>query len=357
MSSGILLLEGHNFYQKENGMKKLTLFLIGMAVCFVLTGCNDKYTISGNVPDAENSIFTSTGRLFVTGGTNIYEIDVDGTASSLCAEGKYNFTGMAQSGNYLYAVATEYRFDASEGGCSLNIFSPTAVMDFVNCMAGMFKRSVLLCAEIVPGDLAFTEIYTIQKTLIPNGMVADTAGRLYIADETFLPMGKIIRLTLKSPMSVLDQKTWLDPSKKVYSPNGMDIRGNKIYFTDFNIWSLKQASVKTVSIGANGDPGAVATIFERTGLFDDLAAGTVYGTKVVAVADFFKGTVAGIKDNGVKQSSPLAETDLGLFASPSSVTFGKGPNYTGMDLIVTEKGMMFEHASNFGNKVSGMVIE
>ncbi|MFZ2633522.1 MAG: hypothetical protein WA081_20040 [Desulfosalsimonadaceae bacterium] len=339
-------------------MKKITLFLIGIAVCFVLTGCDEKYTISENIPDAENAVFTSTGRLFVTGGTNIYEIDGDGTASSLCEEGKYNFTGMAQVGNCLYAVATEYRFDGSVAACgSLNVFSPTAVADFVGCIADMFKRSVLLCAEIVPGDLSFTEIYTMQNALIPNGMVADTAGRLYIADETFLPVGKIIRLTLAGPMSVSRQETWLDASNKVYSPNGMDIRGNKIYFTDFNLWSFKQASVKTVSIGANGSPGAVAAIFERTGLFDDLAAGTVYGTNVVAVADFLKGTVVGIKDNGVKQSSPLAETDLGLFASPSSVTFGKGPNYTGLDLIVTEKGMMFEHYSDFGNRVSGMVIE
>ena len=338
-------------------MKRITLFLIGIAVCFVLTGCNEKYTISRNIPDAENAIFTSTGRLFVTGGTNIYEIDANGTASPLCAEGKYNFTGMAQVGNYLYAVATEYRFDASGSGCSLNIFSPTAVADFVNCVSNMFKRSVLLCAEIVPGDLNFTEIYTIQNVLIPNGMVADAAGRLYIADETFLPVGKIIRLTLPGPMSVSRQETWLAASNKVYSPNGMDIRGNKIYFTDFNLWSLKQASVKTVSIGADGAPGAVATIFERTGLFDDLAAGTVYGTNVVAVADFLKGTVVGIKDNGIKQSSPLAETDPGLFASPSSVTFGRGPNYTGLDLIVTEKGIMFEHYSDFGNKVSGMVIK
>lgn len=339
-------------------MKKITLFLVGIAVCLVLSGCNEKYTICDGIPDAENSLFTSTGRLFVTGGTNIYEIDANGTATPLCAEGKYNFTGMAQIGNHLYAVASEYRFDPAASACgSLNILSPSAVSDFVNCIGDMFMRSVLLCAEIVPGNLQFTEIYTIQNTLIPNGMVADDAGRLYIADETFLPIGKIIRLTLAGPLSVSRQETWLDAASRVYSPNGMDIRGNKIYFTDFNLWSLKQASVKTVTIGAGGAPGTVTTIFERTGLFDDLAAGTVYGTNVVAVADFLKGSLVGIRDNGTKQSSPLAETDCGLFASPSSVTFGKGPNYSGLDLIVTEKGMMFEHWSNYGNKVSGMVIE
>lgn len=339
-------------------MKKVLVCVFCLAVVVVLTGCNEKYTISGGIPDAENALFTTTGRLFVTGGANIYEIPENGAAIPLCEDGKYNFTGMAQVGDHLYAVATEYRMDASSVSLSgLNLLSPTAAAEIVNLIGDLFKRSVLLCAPIVPGGLRFTEIYTIANTLIPNGMAADSAGRLYIADETFLPLGKIIRLTLGSPMTVSRQETWLDASKQAYSPNGLDIRGNRVYFTDFNILSLKQASVKTVTIGADGAPGPVKTIFERTGLFDDLAAGTVYNTNVVAVADFLKGTVAGIRDNGVKQTGVLAETDLGLFASPSSVTFGQGPHYSNLDLIVTEKGMMFEHRSCFGNKVSGMTIE
>ena len=78
---------------------------------------------------------------------------------------------------------------------------------------------------------------------------------------------------------------------------------------------------------------------------------------MVVVADFVKGTLVFVRDNGQKQSSPLFETDLSMFDCPSSVNFGKGPYYTNDDLIITEKGMMFEHYSDFGNKVSGMFIE
>lgn len=339
-------------------MKKLTAFLLVTAICFILTGCDEKYSVSEGIPDAENALFTSSGRLFVTGGTNIYEIHADGSAAGLCTEGRYNFTGMAQVGNYLYAVATEYRFDCSSLNLGMiNFFSPTAMAKLMNMVADMFKRSVLLCAEIVPGNLAFTEIHTIENTLIPNGMVADNAGRLYIADETFLPMGKIIRVVLAAPMTVAYQETWLDPSDSVYSPNGMDIRGNTLYFTDFNALSLKQTSVKKVPINTSGAPGAIFSLYERTGFFDDLAGGTIYGTNVVVVCDFVKGTLVFIKDTATKQSRPLYETDLAMFDCPSSVTFGKGPLFSTDELLITEKGMMFEHNSDFGNKVSAMLME
>jgi hypothetical protein len=339
-------------------MKKITVFLMVIAICVVLVGCDEKYSVSDNIPDAENALFTDGGRLFVTGGTNIYEILGDGSASALCPEGKYNFTGMAQSGSYLYAVATEYRFDCSALNLgAINFFSPTAMAGFANSISDMFKRSVLLCAQIVPGDLIFTEIYTIENTLIPNGMVADSSGSLYIADETFLPMGKIIRLSLAGPMNVAYQDTWLDPSDNVYSPNGMSIRDNAIYFTDFNLLSLKQASIKKVSINSNGSAGSILTLYERTSFFDDLSAGTIYGTDVVVAADFVKGTLVFVKDNGKKQSRPLFETDLTMFDCPSSVSFGKGPMFSNDELIITEKGMMFEHNSGYGNKLSAMIME
>ncbi len=339
-------------------MRKITLFFVATMVCLVLTGCDEKYNVSEGIPDAENAIFTPSGRLFVTGGTNIYEIFADGSALGLCPEGKYNFTGMARVGNYLYAVATEYRFDCSSIDIGdIDFFSPSAVTDFVNLIVDIFKQSVLLCAEIVPGDLSFTEIYTIEDTLIPNGMVADNQGRLYVADETFLPMGKIVRLQLDEPLSVVFQETWLDAGDDVFSPNGMSIRENNIYFSDFNILSLKQTSLKKVAIAGNGAPGNIATLYERMGFFDDLSAGTVFNTDVVVAADFLKGTLVFIRDNGQKQNSPLFETRMAMFDCPSSVTFGKAPMFADDELVVTEKGMMFEHTSGFGNKVSAMVME
>lgn len=338
-------------------MKKSLSLLAFFLVALFLSGCGNRYTVAENIPDAENSLFTSDGRLMVTGGTNIYEIQ-SGSAVPLY-EGSANFTGMAEYKGYIYALATKTKFGIPPS-CSIpNILDPSSIAAMLSCLSDVFTDRVLLAAKLQPGKLAFREIYTIRDTMIPNGMVADGKGNLIIANTTFMPGGGMIKLAISAsdPETITSQNVWADSRNGAISPNGMSIKDGQIYFTDFNIFSFEQASVKRIPILSTGNPGQAFTLFERTGMFDDLAAGTLYGKKGVAVADFIKGSIVFIEDTGVAKSSPDYETSPALFAGPSSVRQGNGAGFSSEDLIVTEKGILYDHYSGYGNKISCLRIK
>lgn len=338
-------------------MKKALSFLAVILISTFISGCGNTYTVADGIPDAENSLFTTDGRLLVTGGTNIYEIK-PGEAVPLY-EGTANFTGMAEYKGYVYALAMKTEFGLPPS-CSIpNLLDPGAMTAMVSCLAETFTDHVLLAAKIQSGKLSFREIYSLHDVLIPNGMVSDGQGNLYIANETFLPGGSIIRLKLSAsdPETVTAQEVWANSGKGVISPNGMSLRNGQIYFTDFNMFSFTQASVKKIPIMANGSAGQSFTLYERTGMFDDLAAGTLYGKTGVAVADFIKGSIVFLEDTGVKKYSPDYETSPALFAGPSSVRQGNGPGFSSDDLIVTEKGMLYDHYTGYGNKISCLRVK
>ena len=205
--------------------------------------------------------------------------------------------------------------------------------------------------------------------MLPNGMASDGKGHLFVADTAYLPMGQIVRLTISTfnPDSIARQETVLTPANRVYSPNGMCIYNNSLYFTDFEAFVdgiTLSASVKKVSLDAYGNPGTVKTLFKRAGgfvapfsLFDDLAVSSRSGRIGVGVADFSRGSLVFFEDRNTFVSSPAYETDMGYFANPSSVKLGRGPLFSDNDLIVTEKGLLFETFTNYGNKVTRLKIQ
>src|SRR3546814_20318344 len=73
--------------------------------------CGEK-TVLLTIPSAENILFADDGRLFVSGGSNVFEITRDDDAYTATAlyDGSCNFTGMAIVGEALYAAC----FDRSE---------------------------------------------------------------------------------------------------------------------------------------------------------------------------------------------------------------------------------------------------
>lgn len=103
-----------------------------------------------SIPDAENILLTPEGRLFVTGGTNVFEIvDTGGDLEAIpLTTGGGNFTGLAQRGNTLYA----------------NEFSGS------------------LYAATLEADPQFDKIYDYVNTNTPNGMAIDNNGDLYSVD-------------------------------------------------------------------------------------------------------------------------------------------------------------------------------
>ncbi|MGE5405284.1 MAG: hypothetical protein ACM3PP_10165, partial [Candidatus Saccharibacteria bacterium] len=81
--------------------KRILVSVMILALLLLLSGCASKTVVAPGIADAENALFTSDGRLFVTGGTNIYEITPSGTVPQCDQKG--NHCGLAQYGNYIYA--------------------------------------------------------------------------------------------------------------------------------------------------------------------------------------------------------------------------------------------------------------
>jgi hypothetical protein len=328
-----------------------------MLLCaFVLSACK-VYDIKAGIPDAENIFFTDTGRLFVTGGTNIYEIiqETNGEYSkeALTPDGG-NFTGMAQVGDYLYALRSSYGFFPESFSTQALLSDPGYLFAY---FTNLFLSKELLWMDLRDANRSFHVAGTLNEFLIPNGMVADARGYLYIADSTYLPMGQIVRVKVTHHPDhavSLERSTWLRRSDGIFSPNGMAIRGEDIYFTDFVAGSLQSGKVRRISIHpVSGAPENLITLHQRAGLFDDLAVCRHKGEDGVAVADFMGGAVVFIADRG-SYGFVMDETRKGLFSFPSSVAVGNGLSFDETTLLITEKGIMFDHITNIGNRLSGM---
>ncbi|MFP5304559.1 MAG: hypothetical protein ACLGI7_01890, partial [Gammaproteobacteria bacterium] len=80
----------------------------------VQSSCGSKAALVA-VPDAENLLFTPDGRLFVSGGTNVFEIVAagDGYTAYAIHDGACNFTGLALRGDVLYANCFDGRLFAA----------------------------------------------------------------------------------------------------------------------------------------------------------------------------------------------------------------------------------------------------
>lgn len=323
----------------EGGDMKKTagiLFLL-LILAMVIAGCGPRETVVANLGNAENSLFTPDGRLFIT-GHHIWEIkqNAQGHAAICLTENlDCEYTGVAHYNNHLFAVCA---------------------MDGQN-------DAWLVRAELA--DIPhFEKIYPLTGMTLANGMAADEAGHLYIADTTtFTPSGKIVRLSLTDdPVpQVIDgsDTVWLSPEEGAQSPNGMEVVGNYLFFS--NMDTRKAFNIKTgiKRVAIQGDrPGAVETVFERTALrnsslLDDFTSVNISGTQYLIAADYLRGTVFTVEAFASNQTTPLYETEEDKFAGPTSCIVGQGLGFDTQDLLVTEGGIVvIDPNSGFGNRLS-----
>ncbi|HPS57514.1 MAG TPA: hypothetical protein PK514_05355 [Spirochaetota bacterium] len=306
-------------------------------------------TLVKKLPDAENAFFTRSGRLFITGGNAVYEITGEDSSVRIFYDSTGIFGGMAQSGKWLYVVYATMKDSMS--AVDLNSFIATG--DFSSLTDIFLKKTVIRAdLSLAAEDMVFEEVCVLGDVFLPNGMAADSDGNIYITDGPFLPKGQIIRLVITDPVKpVVKQEPWLTYKDGAYSPNGIVIRDNVVYFTDFVMASAKSAQVKKVPI-VNGRPGTVETIYSAAGLFDDLDAGIYRNTPVLVVADY-----AG---NSIILVSPSGGTGMKIYSSmlssPSSVHFGTGVLFDTNELIITEKGLLYDYYSTLGNRVDLMTL-
>lgn len=247
-------------------------------------------TTLATVPSAENQMYTSTNRLFVSGDTGIYELvpGANNTAKVIERVPKQNcaFSGIVEAFGYLYA----------------------------NCSGG---NSSYIYAAKLNAQLSFKRIYTIKGVLLANGLTADHAGRLYVA-ATF--NGQILRLTPSAtdPLKIKTREVWL----RGFLPNGIRFAAvnSSIYWTDTIV-------VKRAELKADGKPGRIKILFGALAYFDDLA---VDGNGIL-VADFLRGSIRTYTAN----ARPAGVINARL-SGPSSVQRAKAP-YPSGSLIVTER--------------------
>ena len=326
---------------------------IWILFCLLLTllmGCQSPVLICEEIPTSENSLFTQSGRLFISGQSRIYEVRSNqngGFTSIIQLEDANSFyLGMAETQNYLYAICIKLKDGQSQKQCDLNkLLTPGGAYDLLDCLRDILaEEEMLLRAALfdenhnVVEQLEFEKIYTFTDMSMPNGMAADSSGRLYIADETILPQGKIVRLTITDDEPLYEE--WLTEIEEegiIISPNGMAIRENTIYFTNFVLSELKSQVVAAVIDNAGeGRPLRASTLYERSGItfFDDLTTITLANNDYLTVTDYFRGSVLLIEEI----TGRLAfETDNNVyFLTPTSVAAGKPPLFAPDELIVTQ---------------------
>lgn len=268
-----------------------------------------------DIPDAENLQFSSDGRLFVSGGSDIYEITkaADGSFQATpLANAGCGFNGIAIKGDMIYTV-----------GCNNTAWA----------------------AKLTAHPI-FTKIFDFTNTCIANGAAIGADGNLYVVDEPLLPNclppdPKIMRLTIDptDPFRILAQETWVQGSpagglflnldSTLRFPNGLVAEGRHFYSTD-------GGSVFSVELLPDGSAGPVTPLFFEPTAHDDLGL-TADG---LLVSDFAGGRVVLLDRNG----QLLQETDRLTVTEASSVRLGQPPMFESTDVLITDKGIIGEQS-------------
>lgn len=278
----------------------------------VSSDCGSK-TVLAAIPDAENLLFSGDGRLFVSGGRNVYEIRADGSGyrAEPLAEASCNFTGLAILRDVLYA----------------------------NCFSGELYAARLSATP----RLQRIHDYAIAA---PNGLVDGPDGELYAVNGPLagsaLPDGRIVRLTLdpQDPLKVMSERSWY--ADNLPGPNGLQRQGRNLYVS--NSGPDTPGEIRRIEIGADGAPGAAARIARLDAIPDDFSL----LDDGLLVTHFVDGRIVVLAADGseIARSAPLS------FNAPSQVRTGQPPLFAPTDLLVTEKGAIGEQDSAQGNVLS-----
>lgn len=310
------------------------------SVCIVAlgllnTGCGSKSEpIVTNVPESENLIFTPEGRLFITGGSNVFEVikKQDGAYEKLdMFHQNCLVEGLIQRHNYIYAVCSKTNFsdflDSYLLGAKLSDSAPTEIDLVEPGDHGGFKHPTMEIQEIT----------TLDDLGVPNGMEVDEFGHVYIADSG---TGTIFQIDFDSPTQVNRITPWAEKISPFV--NGLEWIGDELYFTGFRTGTLKSILAK-VQRNPDGSAGEVTILMERFAtVLDDIA----HFEGGIIVTDYVKGTLLFWRDGHV-----VYETESDTFFAPTAVLPGKAPMFDEDAFLVTEKGIIFNGNPRIGNQL------
>ena len=255
--------------------------------------------------DAENSVFSSGGRLFISGGEDVYEVTAKSNGEleiSIISAEMCNFTGLAIKDTVLYAACGDNR---------------------------------LFAADI--SNLPIRPIYTIANSQLANGLT-ELEGRLYITDGPLSFPSKIIQLQINpsNNLQITSQQDWT-ATGELNSANGIQTVKDEIWVTDFN-------ELKAYAVDVNGVKGAVRTILTHgSNALDDF---TVLESGNIVINDFVGGVSLIFDSNG----NELENTNN--VVGPSSAIQGQPPMFNSSQIIITEKGTLGDNTQGNGNRLA-----
>ncbi len=267
--------------------------------------CGTTETLVTGITGAEDLLFSTDERLFVTGTDGIYELRRDPAGSlraiNLHAGEKCFFDGIVEIGETIYTVCAD---DANS-------------YLFAGSLAGS------------PPAPTFREIYELKGTLIANEIAADAQGRIYIAATL---QGLILRLQIAAgdPFTVWSQESWLSTVAAAgIAPNGVRYVDSSIYWTD-----TLGGSVHQVRVLPDGSGGLVSSFGDPGQFFDDLY---VNSNGTIVVASYLAGSLRAY--GPLPLGTLYAQTPANAFTNPADVLPALGRlGFSDRDLLVTDKG-------------------
>jgi sugar lactone lactonase YvrE len=276
-----------------------------LAVSLALAGCAQLEPLVGGMQRAENVVQTTGGRVFVSSDGGLYELRLTNgkwDKAALAREGEADgarcfFLGMAEHRATLYVAAQcpSMQRDGSAG--------------------------VLLKLDLAHGAV-LTEVGPMPDIAQPNGMAADDAGRLYLADHgaTFA-QGALYRVSLEDGrIGSLEKVAGTESTR----PNGVRIAGGKLYLSVTPPAYLGQSRLLRYDL-ADGGLKNETELYRSRAFIDDFALveGGLVVTRLLA------GRVAHLSEDGTL----LHQTCL---AQPTSVAALHAPFPEGA-LLVTSR--------------------
>lgn len=321
-------------------------------ICLFLSGCLEQQRIA-DIPDAENLLFTDDGRLFVTGGRNIYEIRAEGDeyrafplfdgAGGLPSpddDGNYcNTTGLVQHGDWVLAA----------------------------CQQGAlwWRQNHLLAGHLGDGDaIRFQSItpdsdHPFNQLMLPNGMAVAPDGALLVADANFFAKAGVarIRLDMNATIPVVEevQTRYLDADLGLDTPNG-------VRTTDEHLFVSNGSRVLRFDFRDDGDIDRASRRVPYKGGFGTVVDDVMPWCGGVALTHFTGGKLIYVSATTDPETGEevfrkeIASPSFGL-DFPSALAVGKGPLFGGHDLLVTEKGFLGSHFDSVGNQLSLVPME
>ncbi|CAG1018185.1 hypothetical protein BURC_02926 [Burkholderiaceae bacterium] len=326
---------------------------LAAAVIPLLAGCLEKDRIA-SIADAENQLMTPDGRLIVSGGTGVFEIKT--AASGFIAQpatseaGRCNHTGLAQIGAWVFTACQQRPW---------GLLGP--------------PDNHLLAARLVAGQpLHFVQVERaspdpMERLALPNGLAVAPNGRLLIADYNLFMLAGVARVGLDlsgaRPRITSFEPNWVGSAHGIAHPNGVRVTGNELFVSDFSFvkrYQFDAAGNVPVQLPLGGGRFVKNEVLVYQGLtvLDDIqphCGGLI-------ITDFAGGRLIymapdGDDANGMPTYRLALHSGLQSLQQPSSVLVGRGPLFGGRDVLVTEKGLLNEFSSDYGNKLSRVKSE